>query len=152
MALLKKSTPKKTEMKVVPDESDGTAAYVAAAKQDPFADKVPSQEGRLSVDVFQTVQDLVVVAPVAGVRAEDLSITLTDDVLTIQGRRSFEFIIEPADYLTQECFWGKFSRAVVLPPGIEKRGVSASLKNGILTVRIPKTEEVRTRMVEILEE
>ena len=78
------------------------------------------------------------VAPVAGVTLDDISINITDDILTVSGNRNFQFKAEEADYFTQECFWGKFSRSIILPEGIDASRVSASFKNGILTVRIPK--------------
>jgi HSP20 family protein len=94
----------------------------------------------------------VIVAPVAGVKSEDLAINITDEVLTIRGCRDFEFSADKNDYFTQECFWGSFSRSIILPESIDASRVKASFKNGILTLRIPKIEKVKTRMVRITEE
>lgn len=155
MAIMKKSTPRKSETKVVPDEKDGTLPFLeqrasgfAGASEAEFI----KEEGQLSVDVFQTASEIVIVAPVAGVTLDDLSITITDEVLTIKGQRNFQFHVSGSDYFTQECFWGNFSRSVILPEAVDVSKVTASFSNGILTVRVPKVEKIRTRMVKIRDE
>lgn len=154
MAVFRKSTPKKSETRVVPDEQDGTLPYVEEPVREPFADDPsnPQEEGQLAVDVFQTADAIVVVAPVAGVKPADLAITITDEVLTIKGQRNLQFKASSGDYFTQECFWGSFSRSIILPESVDCASVTASFKNGIVTVRIPKVEKIRTRMVKIQEE
>lgn len=135
---------------IVPDSKDGTAPFIRAEAG--AAEEDLGNPGQLSVDVFQTVDEFVVIAPIAGVTADDLSITITEGVLTISGRRNLEFVVSPSDYFTQECFWGNFTRAIILPEALDATAISASFKDGILTVRIPKVEQVHTRMVEIKEE
>lgn len=156
MAIMKKSTPRKSETKVVPDEKDGTLPYVKSSERAAHSAAAQAelidQEGQLSVDVFQTASEIVIVAPVAGVKLDDLSINITDEVLTIKGQRNFQFNVSMSDYFTQECFWGNFSRSVILPESVDVSKVTSSFKNGILTVRIPKVERIRTRMVKIKEE
>lgn len=153
MAILKKSTPRKSETKVVPDDKDGTLPYLAPSlntEEQPVG--LTNEEGQLALDVFQTADEIVVVAPIAGVKFSDLSITITDEVLTLKGRRNFHFNVQPSDYFTQECFWGHFSRSIILPESVDTSNVSASFKTGILTIRIPKIEKIRTRMIKIKEE
>lgn len=156
MAVFKKSTPRKSETKVVPDEKDGTLPYIENPELSDFAQSEPvepkSEPGQLAVDVFQTADEIVVVAPVAGVKPSDLSIHITDEVLTIEGSRNFQFKALGSDYFTQECFWGSFSRSIILPESVDTSNVKASFKNGILTVQIPKVEKIRTRMIKIQEE
>ncbi len=155
MAIFKKSTPRKSETKVIPDEKDGTLPYVETASSPELFEEESvekKEEGQLAVDVFQTSEEIVVVAPVAGVKPSDLAINITDEVLTIKGARNFQFKAASNDYFTQECFWGSFSRSIILPESVDASNVSASFKNGILTVRIPKVERIRTRMVKIKEE
>lgn len=157
MGLLKKSTPQKSQTKIIPDEKDVLKDFVDEAKtenvREEFLSEDPQkEEGQLALDVFQTADEIVVVAPIAGVTIHDISINITDDVLTIKGNRNFQFKAEGADYFTQECFWGNFSRSIILPEAVDASQVSASFKNGILTVRIPKVEKIRTRMVKIKEE
>lgn len=150
MAIIKKSTPGKSETKIIPDDKDGTIPYVAEIKET-LTESLPteSEQGQLALDVFQTAEEIVVVAPIAGVKTDDFSITITDEVLTIRGQRNLQFQVDPSDYFTQECFWGNFSRSIILPESVDTSRVTASFKNGILTIRIPKVEKIRTRMVKI---
>lgn len=111
------------------------------------------QEGQLSVDVYQTDTELILVAPVAGTAPDQISISITDDVITIKGRREIplkETLTKENEYL-QECFWGNFSRSIVLPAAVNTSQVDARFKHNVLTIRIPKTERVRTRIIRIQE-
>lgn len=152
MAILRKSTPQKTETKIVPDSHDGTLPYVKKADPEHEIEPIEGEEGQLAIDVFQTTEEIVVVAPVAGVKLDDLLITVTDEVLTIKGKRHFQFNADQGDYFTQECFWGNFSRSIVLPESVDAVRIKASFKDGILTLRIPKVEKIKTRMIKIKEE
>ncbi|MEK7528578.1 MAG: Hsp20/alpha crystallin family protein [Patescibacteria group bacterium] len=131
--------------KVVPDDSE------LFLKEQNF-DENSTDEGQLACDVFQTDAEIVVVAPVAGVKKEDLDIEVTDDVLTVKGRRSVCFDVEEKNYYTQECFWGDFSRSVILPESVDVSRIKASFKNGIAIIRIPKVEKIRSRKIHIKEE
>lgn len=162
MGVLKKSTPRKSETKIVPDNKDGVLPYLEERGDECCggscgdacvnANEPTQEEGQLSVDVFQTAEYIVIVAPVAGVKPEDLSINVTDDVLTIKGKRDLKFAVDQTDYFTQECFWGNFSRSVILPEAVDTSQVKASFNNAVLTVRIPKIEKIRTRTIKIKEE
>lgn len=154
MGVLKKSTPRKSETKVIPDENDGAAAYTTRADDNSFTNEteIAEESGQLALDVFQTATEIVIIAAIAGVMLDDLAIHITDEILTISGKRKFQFKVEPSDYFTQECFWGNFSRSVILPESVDTSRVRASFKNGILTIRIPKVEKIRMRVVEIREE
>ncbi len=109
------------------------------------------EEGQLAVDVFQTPAEIVLVAPIAGVNRQDISINITDDVLHIRGKRSFAWKVSKEDYFHEECFWGNFERSIILPDAIDLKKVKATFKNGILTIRIPKVEKLRSRDIEIHE-
>jgi HSP20 family protein len=95
-------------------------------------------EGELSIDVYQTEKEIVVRSTMAGVRPEDLNIIVNNDLLTIRGKRETEPNINPSDYLYRECFWGGFSRTIVLPQDIKVNKIKATLKNGLLTIILPK--------------
>lgn len=97
------------------------------------------EEGQLSVDVHETPGELVVRSAIAGLSAEDLQVNVTDDTLTIRGERRHEAIDRP-DAVTHvaECFWGAFSRSIVLPCRVDPDRADASLRNGILTIVLPK--------------
>ncbi len=106
-------------------------------------------EGQLALDVYQTQNEIVIVAPIAGVKMNDISVTVTEDVLTIKGKRYLEFNIPDEDYLTQECFWGDFSRSIVLPSSADTSKINASMKDAVLKISIPRTERTKTRLIRI---
>lgn len=97
-------------------------------------------EGELKLDIFETPEALVVRTTLAGVRPEDLDIFLHNDMLTIRGKREENKEVSKKDYYLRECFWGKFSRSLVLPKHVTDRGAEATLKNGMLTIQLQKAE------------
>ncbi len=101
-----------------------------------------ASEGQLSVDVIETDRDLIVRTAVAGVRAEDLDVSVTDDTVTIRGdrRTAGEAWERQGTVHVQECHWGAFSRSVVLPSHIRPDGADAVLKDGILVITLPKSQ------------
>ena len=104
-------------------------------------------EGQLTIDVYQTTNDIVIKSTIAGVKPEDLDISITNDMVTIKGRRDKDEKVKPEDYYYQECYWGPFSRSVILPVDIEADKAKATMKNGILTIRLPKAEKVKTKKI-----
>jgi HSP20 family protein len=97
-------------------------------------------EGQLSLDVFREGDDLVVRSTMAGVTPKDLDISIHGDLLTIRGKREVSRDIEESQWFYRECYWGTFSRSIVLPFEVASDLASASLKNGVLEVRIPIRE------------
>jgi HSP20 family protein len=106
-------------------------------------------EGQLAVDAYQTNDSVVIKAPIAGVKPADLEISITDEVVSVKGHRQQEVDIEASDYFCQECYWGAFSRSYVLPVPVDADQAQASLKDGILTIIIPKQEKSKTRVLKI---
>jgi HSP20 family protein len=106
-------------------------------------------EGQLALDVYQTKNHIVILAPIAGVKLEDMSVSITDDVLTVKGHRHYEKTVEEENYFTQECFWGDFSRSIVLPASVDTNKISAQFKEGVLKIEIPKIEKVRSKVIRI---
>jgi HSP20 family protein len=107
-------------------------------------------EGELAIDVYQTPTQIVIQSPVAGVKEEDLDVSVEGDMITIRGKREREELVNEKDYFYQECYWGTFSRTVSLPTtdiDIDKSG--AAIKNGILTVTIPRIEKRRSKKLKI---
>lgn len=94
-------------------------------------------EGQLTVDVYETEGEIVVRSAIAGVKPEDLDISIENDILIIKGERK-EYQEEVKNYYYQECYWGKFSREIVLPEEVNSSKAAATMKDGILTIRIPK--------------
>jgi len=94
------------------------------------------KEGEVPVDMYQTKDYLVLEVPLAGVKPTDLEIYAEGDQIVIEGERKVPE--EERDYLIQECFWGKFSRIVKIPIEVDFEKIEASLKDGLLTIKIPK--------------
>lgn len=99
-----------------------------------------AEEGQLSVDVFRDRDDLVIRSTVAGVKPEDIDISMHGDLLTIRGKRHSEREVEEQQWFYRECYWGSFSRSIVLPYEVQTDQAKATLKNGVLEVRIPIRE------------
>jgi HSP20 family protein len=109
-------------------------------------EKWPEPEGELAVDMYQTDEELVIQSPIAGIKSEDLNLYLEGDVLFIEGERK-KPTEEKGDYFLQECYWGRFSRKIVLPVEINPDKISATFKDGILTIRIQKVSKERRRKI-----
>jgi len=109
-------------------------------------------EGQLTVDVYQTSSEIVVESAVAGIDPDDLDINVTNDSISIKGRRRKEKEVKDEDYLYQECYWGKFSRSVILPQEVDPDKASVTFKNGILTVRLPKLEKRKSKKLKVKSE
>lgn len=106
-------------------------------------------EGQLTIDVYQTEDDIVIKSTIAGVKPEDLDVTINNDMVTIKGERKNEEVVENGNYYYQECYWGSFSRAVLLPVDVIPEKADASLKNGILTIRLPKADTTKTKKIQV---
>jgi len=107
-------------------------------------------EGQLAIDVYQTDSDLIIKAPVAGVRPEDLDVSITDETVTIRGERHDQQSDASEGFLLQECYWGTFSRIYQLPVAVDSDKASAKLtESGILTIVIPKAARARTKTIAI---
>lgn len=112
-------------------------------------DWLEEYEGELAIDAYQTGDSVIVKAPIAGVNPEDLDISITNEVVTVKGKREEEREISRQDYFCQECYWGGFARSYVLPLAVNPDRAEAALKNGILTIKIPKLEKSKTRVVRV---
>ena len=105
--------------------------------------------GTAALDVYQTPDEVVVKANVPGCKPEDVSIDITGDTLTIKGETKAEQEIKREDYLYQERRYGSFSRTVILPGGLKSDKAEATIEDGILTLSIPKAEEVKPRAISV---
>lgn len=101
------------------------------------------------VDVHQTEDDLVVTAALPGMKSEDLDITITGQHLTLRGELSADDEIKREQYLFRERRFGSFSRSFELPVRVQGDRATASFTDGVLTLRIPKAEEVKPRQIQI---
>jgi HSP20 family protein len=98
-------------------------------------------DGQLTVDVYQTSTDIIIKTMVAGVRPEDLDISITRDVVTIKGKRESERLVRDDDYFNRELYWGSFSRTITLPQEIEIEESEAIEKHGLLIIKLPKLDK-----------
>lgn len=99
------------------------------------------EEGQLTVDVYQTPTEVVIKSMVAGVKPEDLDISITRDMVTIKGKRETERFVKDEDYFHRELYWGSFSRAIMLPAEIDVEEAEAIEKHGLLILRLPKIDK-----------
>ena len=102
-----------------------------------------SSEGELTVDVYQTPSEIVIKSMVAGVKPEDLDISITRDMVVIKGKRETERFVKDEDYFHQELYWGSFSRTIMLPVEVEVEEADAVEKHGLLIIRLPKIDKNR---------
>lgn len=99
------------------------------------------EEGQLTIDVYQTPTEIVIKSMVAGVKPEDLDISITRDMVTIKGKRETERFVKDEDYFHQELYWGAFSRTIMLPAEVEVEEAEAIEKHGLLQIRLPKIDK-----------
>lgn len=105
--------------------------------------------GRLAVDVYETDEKLVVKARTAGVNKEDLDVSISDGILTISGTLSSGDDSAATNWHIQECFWGEFSRTLVLPVAVKEDEVEAVLKDGVLTISFVKVKQEQAKKITI---
>ncbi len=95
-------------------------------------------DGQLTVDVYRDGDDIVIESAIAGIDPDtDLDVNIKRDAVEIRGERERSKSVSDRDYYYQECFWGTFSRMVILPEEIDPDASKASFENGILTIRMP---------------
>ncbi|PIS33210.1 MAG: hypothetical protein COT39_00400 [Parcubacteria group bacterium CG08_land_8_20_14_0_20_48_21] len=103
--------------------------------------------GSLAVDVAETEDALFVHAPMAGVDAADIRVGLSGDLLTVRGVRRKPKITQEARAFHEECYWGNFSRSIVLPVAVEESRIRAELVQGVLEIILPKKAQPKTETV-----
>lgn len=106
-------------------------------------------EGKLMVDVYQTPTDIVVESAIAGAKPDNIDVSATMDSVTIRGSRKREKEVKDENYLYQECYWGKFTRSVILPQEVDPESATVTFKNGILTVRLPKVNRKKMKKLSV---
>lgn len=107
------------------------------------------EEGELAIDMCQTPTEIVIKTMVAGVKPEDLDISITRDMVTIRGKRMETYETTENDFFHKELYWGSFSRTIVLPVEIEIEEAEASEKHGLLTLILPKIDKNRQSKLKV---
>ncbi len=108
-------------------------------------------DGQLAIDVMESDDEIILVAPIAGVKKTDIDIAINSEMVTIKGTRRSPHISSDDHYFIQECYWGPFSRNYILPTPIDPNNVKANLKDGLLIVTIPKDAKSKAKSVKITE-
>ncbi len=161
----KKKTAKKTKKKDLKKEetdekeSKEEKKTVKVEKEKPAKEEKKKtekgwfdSEGELTIDLYETEDEIVIRSAVAGVKAEDLDITFEDDMVIIRGKREEECQEENKNFFFQECYWGYFSREVILPKEVDSSRAKATIKEGVLVIRIPKMENEGKKKIAVKSE
>jgi HSP20 family protein len=136
----------------MPEYFEGTSYEPRLAVKKEVKKQPSSQpEGQLTVDVFKTANEIVIQSAIAGAKPEDIDISVTNDMVTIRGRRLPEEDIDSPDYYHQELYWGPFSRSIILPMEVDSDKSKAAVRNGILTIRLPRLDKAQTKKIKISE-
>lgn len=106
--------------------------------------------GQLAVDVYETKEKLVVKGRVAGVNKSDLDVSISDNTLTVRGTLSSGTEDDVENYFLQECYWGEFSRSIVLPVPVKEDEIEAVLKDGVLTISFAKVKQDTVKKIQVL--
>lgn len=109
-----------------------------------------NHEGQLTVDVYQTPTHIIIKTLVAGVKRDDLDISISRDIVTIRGKREEDRAVSENDYFHKELYWGSFSRTVMLPHEIEIDGAEANESMGLLTIKLPKINKERQTKLRVM--
>ena len=107
------------------------------------------KDGELTVDVYQNGDNIVIKTMIAGVRPDDLDISITRDMVTIKGKREEERIAKDDDYFMRELYWGSFSRTITLPEEIDVDESEAVEKHGLLILKLPKLDKKRQSKLKV---
>lgn len=108
-------------------------------------------EGQLSIDIYQTPTKLIIKSTIAGVKPDDIDIAINNDMLTIRGKREMSEEINEDDYLYRECYWGAFSRSIILPVEVKADKIDAYLEDGVLTIILPKAKTQKQVSIKVKE-
>jgi HSP20 family protein len=108
-------------------------------------------EGQLSIDIYQTPAKLIIKSTIAGVKPDDIDIAINNDMLTIRGKREMSEEINEDDYLYRECYWGAFSRSIILPVEVKADKIDAYLEDGVLTIILPKAKTAKQVSIKVKE-
>jgi len=136
------------------DINNKSVAKEKASKKVKRQSSLESEEGQLVIDVYQTNSEIVIQSPVAGAKTKELKIYIeNNNIVLIKGKRK-----EPKEknrvkreYLLKECYWGIFSRKIILPEEVDSSRTKTSIKEGILIIKMPKIRTGKKKKI-IIEE
>ncbi len=102
-----------------------------------------------AVDMYETVDALVVAAEIPGLNEKDIHLSIVGDVLSVRGERQWNQEVKQDSYYRGERWYGKFERALPLPMPVQADKVTAKYRDGVLTITLPKVEEIRPKEIKI---
>lgn len=137
------------DLSVIPSSSHDSHVHEAAPRSARIEDDSPASAGQLPVDVHQTANEIIIRAFVAGVRPDELNISISRDMVEIGGARTEREQVATPDYFIRELFWGSFSRTIMLPQEVDVENSSASAKDGLLTILLPKLDKARQTKLKV---
>ncbi|MBI2065694.1 MAG: Hsp20/alpha crystallin family protein [Candidatus Zambryskibacteria bacterium] len=129
------------------DELEARAGSKDLSKQNIFEES--EEEAQLSVDVYDTPSEIVVKTMVAGVKPEDLDVSITRDSVTVRGKRSEDRTVSGDEYFHRELYWGSFARTIALSEEIDVDEAEAVEKHGMLILRLPKVDKNREAKLKV---
>jgi HSP20 family protein len=143
--LFQTNRPNDDDGKGESEEVEEGRQSVRSSQQDEWLE----EDGQLSVDVYQTKDNIVIKSTIAGVKPEDIDISINNDMITIRGSRHQEFEIDKEDFFYQECYWGNFSRSIILPVEVKTEEIAAELENGVLIITLPKATKSKAINIKV---
>lgn len=132
------------------DDIASTSSTTQASSDDSWDEGEGDFPGQLAVDAYETEDRLVIKARTAGIDRNDLDVSISDGILTISGTLSSGDDTEIRNWHIQECYWGEFSRTLALPVPVKEEGVSAELKDGVLTISFEKVKQEKATKIPVL--
>ena len=122
-------------------ESDEDTDVIHNSLEKPVWSSDDDSDGELAVDVYETANQIIIKALIAGVEKEDLEISLSRDMVALKGSRHSENVVDDSDYFHKELYWGSFSRTILLPQEVDIEKAEATEDKGLLTIRLPKVDK-----------
>lgn len=137
-------SPEDKEMELFDEETDDEIVEKKSSWKDD-----EEVGGELSVDVYETPTNIIIKAIIAGVKKEDLDISLSRDMVSIKGSRVSENTVDDEDYFHKELYWGGFARTILLPQEIDIEKAEAFEDKGLLTLKLPKIDKGRQAKIKV---
>jgi HSP20 family protein len=141
-------TPEEEETVIISSSNSRTTPKTDKSEASWLSEE-EEEEGELTVDVYQTPTEVVIQTMVAGVKPEDLNISITREIVTIKGRRERPSDTSDATYVNKELYWGAFTRTMMLPAEVEVDQAEAIERHGLMTIRLPKTDKERIQKIKV---
>ncbi len=144
-----KGQNKKKDVKKIIKKEESAPESKPRESVPPKIEKKSQSEGQLAIDVYETDDGFVIQSTIAGVKPEDLEITVENDMVTVKGSREKQTEEVGEKYYYQECYWGTFSRQVILPEEVDGSKAEAKMKDGVLTLKVPKIRKIQKRKITV---